>query len=160
MPGAGGFQTLPIKHHHSRGADPVILTRASRSIAPGTHSVAERFSGWWRCDHYIQRGAGASWPNSPTAVGAALVPSTVTGIVRRAGLLNAGIAPGQQAFRRFQRNAPDELWQMDFKGHFPLPSCARCHPLTVLDDHSLLLQACADERAETVRAALTATFRR
>ena len=91
---------------------------------------------------------------------AALAPSTVTGIVRRAGLLNAGIATAQQAFRRLQRNAPNERWQMDFKGHFPLRSRARRHPLTVLDDHSLLLQACADERAETVRAALTATFRR
>ena len=50
---------------------------------------------------------------------------------------------------------------MDFKGHFPA-GAGRCHPLTVLDDHfrfSILLQACADERTETVRESLTATFR-
>ena len=52
---------------------------------------------------------------------------------------------------------------MDFKGHFPLLSRGRCHPLTVLDDHSrfsLVLQACADERGETVRCVLTSAFRR
>lgn len=59
--------------------------------------------------------------------------------------------------------APNELWQMDFKGHFPLLSRSRCHPLTVLDDHSrfsLVLKACADERGETVRSVLTSAFRR
>jgi len=39
----------------------------------------------------------------------------------------------------------------------------RCHPLTVLDDHSrfsLAVAACGDERGETVRAHLTVVFRR
>ena len=39
----------------------------------------------------------------------------------------------------------------------------RCHPLTVLDDHSryaLGLEACADERRDTVQQRLTAIFRR
>jgi hypothetical protein len=55
------------------------------------------------------------------------------------------------------------LWQMDFKGHFPFFNGARCHPLTVLDDHSrfsLVLKACADERGETVRPVLIDAFRR
>ena len=45
---------------------------------------------------------------------------------------------------------------MDFKGHFAMLDGARCHPLTVLDDHSryaLELRACRDERGDTVRAA-------
>jgi hypothetical protein len=46
-------------------------------------------------------------------------PSTVTGILRRAGLLDSAAAPGQHPFQRFEREAPNELWQMDFKGHFP-----------------------------------------
>jgi hypothetical protein len=40
---------------------------------------------------------------------------------------------------------------------------SRCHPLTVLDDHSrfsVVLKACADERGETVREVLTSAFRR
>jgi transposase InsO family protein len=95
--------------------------------------------------------------------GPALAPSTVTGILRRAGLLDSTVAPGQRPFQRFERDAPNELWQMDFKGHFPLLSRSRCHPLTVLDDHSrfsLVLKACADERGETVRGVLTSAFRR
>src|SRR5271155_135291 len=72
------------------------------------------------------------------AGGPVLAPSTVTGILRRAGLLNHTAAP-PRPFQRFQRAAPNELWQMDFKGHFPLFSGAHCHPLTVLDDHFALL---------------------
>ena len=52
--------------------------------------------------------------------GPALAPSTVTGILRRAGLLDGAAAPGQRPLQRFERAAPNELWQMDFKGHFPL----------------------------------------
>jgi transposase InsO family protein len=92
-----------------------------------------------------------------------LAPSTATGILRRAGLIDPAVAAGQRPFQRFERSAPNALWQMDFKGHFPMLSSARCHPLTVLDDHSrfsLVLRACADERAETVREALSAAFRR
>ena len=52
---------------------------------------------------------------------------------------------------------------MDFKGHYRLGNGERCHPLTVLDDHSrysLGLQACRNELTETVQQQLTATFRR
>jgi hypothetical protein len=53
---------------------------------------------------------------------------------------------------------------MDFKGKFAtIRASIRCHPLTVLDDHSrfsLVLQACADEREQTVRSVLTEAFRR
>ena len=51
---------------------------------------------------------------------------------------------------------------MDFKGHFAV-GAARCHPLTVLDDHSrfnLCLQACVDEQGHTVQTHLTTSFRR
>ncbi len=92
-----------------------------------------------------------------------LAPSTVTGILRRAGLLNPELAAAATPWQRFERSEPNHLWQMDFKGHFALLSNARCHPLTALDDHSrfsLALQACADELGDTVRAALTVVFRR
>jgi transposase InsO family protein len=95
--------------------------------------------------------------------GPKLAPSTITGILRRHGLLNQ-TAPPPRPFQRFERSAPNELWQMDFKGNFAtLRAAVRCHPLTVLDDHSrfaLVLKACADERAQTVRSALTEVFRR
>jgi transposase InsO family protein len=53
---------------------------------------------------------------------------------------------------------------MDFKGHFALfGQSARCHPLTLLDDHSrfaLCLAACADEQRQTVQQQLIRVFRR
>jgi transposase InsO family protein len=97
------------------------------------------------------------------AEGLRLAPSTATGILRRAGLIDPQAAGAQRPWQRFEHQAPNELWQMDFKGHFPLFAGAHCHPLTVLDDHSrfsVVLNACADERGETVRRALIGAFRR
>ena len=90
-------------------------------------------------------------------------PSTVTEILRRQGLVEAG--QRQKPFQRFEHPKANDLWQMDFKGHFPTGSggqSGRCHPLTVLDDHSryaLGLVACADEQSLTVKSCLTAIFR-
>lgn len=89
-------------------------------------------------------------------------PSTITDILRRHGRLNATEWEQHTAWKRFEHEAPNQLWQMDFKGHFAMNN-GRCHPLTVLDDHSryaLELGACADERGSTVQARLTAVFRR
>lgn len=95
--------------------------------------------------------------------GPRLAPSTITAVLRRADLLDASSAPGQRAWQRFEHIAPNALWQMDFKGYFPLLDQSRCHPLTVLDDHSrfaVLLKACADQRSATVQEALAGVFRR
>jgi transposase InsO family protein len=88
--------------------------------------------------------------------------STISAILRRGGRLDPAESPRHAAWQRFEHAAPNDLWQLDFKGHVALPG-GRCHPLHLLDDHSravLGLVACADERTETVRAALTAVFRR
>lgn len=97
-------------------------------------------------------------------LGWAAVPaaSTITGILRRHGLIDPEEAAKHKAWRRFEAKAPNDLWQMDFKGHFAAGQ-GRCHPLTVLDDHSrfaLGLEACGDERRDTVRERLIAIFRR
>jgi len=87
------------------------------------------------------------------------VPSTITAILRRHGLLAP--EPPRRDFIRFAHAAPNDLWQMDFMGHRPLTT-GRVHPLTLLDDHSrfaLLLAACADEQHATVKAHLIAAFR-
>lgn len=88
--------------------------------------------------------------------------STIHAVLRRHGLLDAAGASSHSAFTRFEHAEPNELWQMDFKGHFALAQ-GRCHPLTVLDDHSrfsLCLQACGHERGEVVQAHLSRVFRR
>ena len=97
-------------------------------------------------------------------LGWAAVPaaSTITGILWRSGLMNPAESAKHKAWRRFTAEAANDLWQMDFKGHFAADQ-GRCHPLTVLDDHSrfaLGLEACADERGTTVQHRLRGIFRR
>jgi transposase InsO family protein len=92
---------------------------------------------------------------SPPAV------STVHQILRRSDRIKAPLG-GAVASQRFEMPAPNLLWQMDFKGWIRLGNDAQCHPLTVVDDHSrydLCLQACADQRGDTVRDRLQGTFR-
>lgn len=88
--------------------------------------------------------------------------STISGILRREGLIDPGESLKHRPLQRFERAHPNELWQMDFKGHFGIGT-GRCHPLTVLDDHSrysMALRACSNERGTTVQHELTHTFRR
>jgi transposase InsO family protein len=87
--------------------------------------------------------------------------STVSAILRRHNLLDLEHGLSCKPPQRFEYPAPNLLWQMDFKGHFAIRA-GRCHPLTVLDDHSryaLGLRACADERELTVRQQLSDIFR-
>jgi len=86
---------------------------------------------------------------------------TIDRILKRHGLITAEASEKHKAWKRFEHKQPNDLWQMDFKGHFATGS-ERCHPLTLLDDHSrysLLIKASTDERYETVKAALIGTFR-
>lgn len=89
-------------------------------------------------------------------------PSTITSILHRHGLIHSDESGKHTAFQRFERAAPNEMWQMDFKGYFKTDQ-GQCHPLTILDDHSRYavgLFACGNERERTVRDHLTQTFRR
>jgi transposase InsO family protein len=97
--------------------------------------------------------------------GAAVVPSasTITDILRRHGKLEQRASEHPGRYQRFERERPNELWQMDYKGHFALLRGGRCHPLTVIDDHSryaLCTQACGNEKDQLTRDSLVAVFRR
>ncbi|PVM85239.1 IS481 family transposase [Caulobacter endophyticus] len=89
-------------------------------------------------------------------------PSTITRILHRHGVELGTFGGGAQAFVRFEHPAPNDLWQMDFKGHVAMGT-GRLHPLTVLDDHSrfcVVLAACENQRTATVQARLTEAFER
>lgn len=89
-------------------------------------------------------------------------PSTITHILRRQGLLESATGGGSPRWTRFEHAAPNDLWQMDFKGSLTVGT-RRCDPLTVLDDHSrynVVLQAVPDMKSATVQATLTEAFRR
>ena len=96
--------------------------------------------------------------------GAVVVPaaSTITEILRRHGKLEARAGEHPGPYWRFERAQPNELWQMDFKGDFATGR-GRCHPLTVIDDHSryaLGVEACGGQQDRPTRDRLVAVFRR
>lgn len=102
--------------------------------------------------HVLKRDAGLE-----------LAPSTVNSVLHRHGLIGAAAREAATRWQRFEHERPNALWQMDFKGHFAMERGGRCHPLTVLDDHSrfnLVLQALDTEREGPVRQALQQAFTR
>jgi transposase InsO family protein len=89
-------------------------------------------------------------------------PSTITEILRRHGKLNERASEHPGAYQRFEREQPNELWQMDFKGDFATGR-GRCHALTIIDDHSryaLGVEACSTQQGRPTRERLIAVFRR
>ena len=87
--------------------------------------------------------------------------STIEAVLRRHGQIDPERSAQSRPFRRFEYEAANDLWQMDFKGHFGMGDGKRCHPLVILDDHSrymIELHACADERRATVHQRLVGRF--
>jgi transposase InsO family protein len=89
-----------------------------------------------------------------------LAVSTVNSVLRRYGCISAQASQAATPWQRFEHDTPNALWQMDFKGHFATRT-QRCHPLTVLDDHSrfnIVLHALGDERGVSVQPVLQKAF--
>ena len=91
--------------------------------------------------------------------GITLGEATINRVLAREGL----VAPRQPrpAPRRFVRPECNQLWQMDFKGEYPLAD-GMCYPLGLLDDHSRYLMGLwplADQQAATTQAVLEPLFR-
>lgn len=85
---------------------------------------------------------------------------TFNRVLQRSGKIDPKESEKRQPYIRFEKKNPNELWQMDFKGHFEIIE-GRCHPLTVLDDcsrFSICLKACAQEDEVSVRSGLEKAF--
>jgi transposase InsO family protein len=96
------------------------------------------------------------------AEGVVVSTATIDREIRRAGLVDPG-ASHPPALKRFERAAPNELWQMDFKGQYPVEAGQWCYPLSVLDDHSryaIGLFAMRGTAGGPVHAALRGCFER
>jgi len=127
--------------------------RTERAIEDRVLAIRDEHPAWgarkiWRCLDW----AGIEAP----------AISTVHEILRRNDRIVAP-AGGAVARVRFEKPAPNLLWQMDFKGWVRLGDGRRCHPLTIIDDHSRYdvgLEACADEQGNTVQTRLQLIFRR
>ena len=88
-------------------------------------------------------------------------PSTINEILKRNGLILEEESLKRQALTRFERSSSNELWQMDFKGHFQLGTKESCYPLTILDDYSrfsICLHSCKNESLFTVKNQLINVF--
>lgn len=86
--------------------------------------------------------------------------STIHAVLSRHGYVVAD-RPGR-AYGRFEKDEPNALWQMDFKGRVRLGCGAWLHPLTVIDDHSrfaIVLAACLNQQTPTVQAHLERALR-
>jgi transposase InsO family protein len=87
-------------------------------------------------------------------------PSTINSILGRHSLLSPERRQ-QRDWQRFEAAAPNQLWQMDFKGPVQTAS-GECFALTVLDDHSrfnICLAICPNQTRETVQYHLEQAFR-
>lgn len=88
--------------------------------------------------------------------------STVASILKRNGFVTPEQSACHTPVKRFERDEPNDLWQMDFKGHFGMCDGNRCHPLTIKDDHSrnlLCLDAYDNEQWISVKGSLDRVFR-
>jgi len=145
--GERGLADRSRRPHHSPGRTPGELERAVVDL----RNQHPRWGG--RKLHHRLKRMGLAAP----------APSTVTRILREHGLIDPADTVQRHRWQRFERAAPNELWQMDFKGPVPLAGGGACHPLTVIDDHSryaLGLRACVDQRRRTVHDQLTSMFDR
>ena len=85
---------------------------------------------------------------------------TIHRILERHELVAAGVHGA--APQRFERSAPNELWQMDSKGKYPLRD-GECHPLSIVDDHSRFavgVYALSQLSGEQAHPCLVQTFER
>ena len=90
--------------------------------------------------------------------GIQLPSSTIHRVLLRLGLVRDADRH-QPAVRRFEREQPNELWQMDFKGPKNWPKV--CTALSVIDDHSrylVALEATARPQGSLVRGHLERAF--
>ncbi len=62
--------------------------------------------------------------------------STIENILKRNDRIEPEASEAAAPFQRFERERPNELWQMDYKGYFTTLDGKNCYPLTILDDHA------------------------
>ena len=144
--GLAGLEDQPVRPLNSPGKTP-------SSIEARVLEVRQVHPAWGarKIAHVLDRDHGL-----------ALACSTVNTILKRNGCITTQASQAATPWHRFEHAAPNDLWQMDFKGHFAVGQ-GRCHPLTVLDDHSrfnLVLEAATGESLVEVQPRLHRAFER
>lgn len=86
---------------------------------------------------------------------------TFHNIFKRNELITPEASLAATPYVRFEREASNQLWQADFKGHFALLDNTRCHPLNVIDDcarFNLCIEALESETLQAVKPVFTRLF--
>lgn len=141
-----GLENRSRRPHNSKNktsADIEELILSVRNIHPGW--------GGEKLKEYLENKGVTNLPTE----------KTFDRILKRHGLITAEESQKRKAWTRFEHENPNDLWQMDFKGHFSIGN-DRCFPLTLLDDHSrfsLAIKACGNQNRETVQTHLIDIFR-
>ena len=84
-------------------------------------------------------------------------------VLARNGLVAAQDQQHKRKYRRWQRDAPMHLWQLDLVGGVPLADGRECKMVTGIDDHSrfvVIAAVVAVPSGRAVCAAFTAAMRR
>jgi len=94
------------------------------------------------------------------AEGVKVSERTINRILKRLGAMRREDCQ-RPAVSRFERERPNELWQMDFKGEYVLRGGGYCYPLSMVDDHSRFsvgLYGLTGPSYQGVRACVIRTF--
>ncbi len=126
-----GYRWVNRYHAHNSLTDLVEYSRCPHRIANKTSPANERRIIGLRHKH--------GWGAKKLRVlllreGLDMKIATINRVLKRNGLIHQKDSH-RPALKRFERQSPNELWQMDFKGDYRLPD-GRCYPLSILDDHS------------------------
>ena len=131
--------------------------RSPRRSSPIIEEAVRRV----RDTHPAWGGRKIQWKLAQEGIHPTPSASTITAILHRQEMIPLPESDKHRPLQRFEMEHPNQLWQMDYKGHFEMGNGALCHPLTVLDDHSRFLiglKACHAERSKIVRIHLEIIF--
>ena len=95
------------------------------------------------------------WDNPPSI-------STFNAVFKRNGLITKEASEQATPYKRFEKDAPNMMWQADFKGNYALGNGQRCHPLSLIDDCSrfnLNADAKPNEQLAGTKASFEKAFR-
>jgi len=85
--------------------------------------------------------------------------STICEILKRNSMIEPEESVTHIAYKRFEKEHPNEMWQMDFKGEFGLLNEQLCYPLTALDDCSRF-SLCLEAKENQKGVGVFETFRK
>ena len=150
----GGLEGLEDRSHRPRGCPHQMGAGADAAV------IAMRLAhpGWGarRIAHELVRQGVLAAEDAPSESG-------VYRALHRAGLIDpAGRRRRKESWKRWERGAPMELWQMDVVGGFPIKDGTMAKALTGVDDHSRFCVSAAlmpKERTRAVCEALAGAMR-